>query len=277
MPALFQSKFTFDFNNCSIVSIVSINFISTELLVILNQVQIRSKKMTENQSLLVVDDEQELCEILAEYFSDHDFIVETALDARAARGVFEKRVPDAAILDIRMPGEDGLSLARWIREIHPDVGIIMLTTAAEVVDRVIGLEMGADDYIPKPFDLRELLARVKSVLRRRLHTADAQTGGRCRFGICELDLDKHKLFNSQGTEIPITAMEYDLLKVFAENPNRALNRDQLMELAHHRGWDVFDRSIDLRIMRLRRKIETDPDKPESIKTVRGVGYMYIKP
>jgi DNA-binding response OmpR family regulator len=233
--------------------------------------------MTKNQTLLVVDDEPEICEILDEYFTEQGFIVATAGDAGMARTVFETRVPDVAILDIRMPGEDGLSLARWIRENHKGMGIIMLTTAAEVVDRVIGLEIGADDYVAKPFDMRELLARVKSVLRRLDEGARPEQTGKVRFGRCDLDLEAHRLHDESGTEVPITAMEYDLLRVFAENPGKALNRDQLMELAHNRGWEVFDRSIDLRIMRLRRKIEVDPDKPEVLKTVRGVGYMYMKP
>jgi two-component system phosphate regulon response regulator OmpR len=125
--------------------------------------------------------------------------------------------------------------------------------------------------------MRELLARVKSVLRRRDEaTQPSGTSGRVRFGVCELDLGMHKLLTLDGQEQTLTAMEFDLLRVFAENPNRALNRDQIMELAHHRDWDVYDRSIDLRIMRLRRKIERDPEKPEVIKTVRGVGYMYVK-
>jgi two-component system phosphate regulon response regulator OmpR len=179
----------------------------------------------------------------------------------AARGAFERQVPDLAILDIRMPGEDGLSLARWVRDRHKGVGIIMLTTAADVVDRVVGLEMGADDYVPKPFDLRELLARVKSVLRRRDEAAKPSgTSGRARFGVCEFDLGMHKLFNADGKELPLTAMEFDLLRVFIENPDRALNRDQIMELARHRDWDVYDRSIDLRIMRLRRKVERNPGR-----------------
>jgi len=233
--------------------------------------------MSQTATLLVVDDESELCEILAEYFGDQGFDVHTAGSAEEARETFEKEIPDLAVLDIRMPGEDGLSLARWIRERHKDVGIIMLTTAADVVDRVVGLEMGADDYVPKPFDLRELFARVKSVLRRRSEEAQAAADqDRIRFGTCELDLSKHKLYDNEGREQPLTAMEFDLLKVFAERPNRALNRDQLMELAHNKDWGVFDRSIDLRIMRLRRKIEPDPEKPEIIKTVRGVGYMYVK-
>lgn len=233
--------------------------------------------MVQTASLLVVDDEAELCAILVEYFTGQGFAVNSACDAVAAREAFGARVPDLAILDIRMPGEDGLSLARWIRDQYKGVGIIMLTTAADVVDRVVGLEIGADDYVPKPFDMRELLARVKSVLRRRDEaTQPSGKSGRVRFGVCELDLGMHKLFTLDGREQTLTAMEFDLLRVFAENPNRALNRDQIMELAHHRDWDVYDRSIDLRIMRLRRKIERDPEKPEVIKTVRGVGYMYVK-
>lgn len=233
--------------------------------------------MTQTASLLVVDDEPEICEILVEYFDAQGYVICSACDAVAAREAFSQRVPDLAILDIRMPGEDGLSLARWIRDQYKGVGIIMLTTAADVVDRVVGLELGADDYVPKPFDLRELLARVKSVLRRLDDAAQApDTSGRVSFGVCELDLGMHKLFDVDGRELPLTAMEFDLLRVFMENPNRALSRDQIMELAHRRDWDVFDRSIDLRIMRLRRKIERDPEKPEMIKTVRGVGYMYVK-
>ncbi len=233
--------------------------------------------MSRKSSLLVVDDEPELCEILVEYFVDQGYTVHTAGDAAAARAAFARQVPDLAILDIRMPGEDGLSLARWVRDQHKHVGVIMLTTAADVVDRIIGLEMGADDYVPKPFDLRELLARVKSVLRRRAELAQASaTPGRIRIGACALDLEMRKLFDADGRELALTSMEFDLLRVFIENPNRALNRDQIMALAHHRDWDVYDRSIDLRIMRLRRKIEISPEKPEVIKTVRGVGYMYVK-
>jgi two-component system phosphate regulon response regulator OmpR len=232
-------------------------------------------------SLLVVDDEIELVDILLEYFTGLGFHVRGAANAATARLLIAQQLPDLVILDLRMPGEDGLSLARWIREQHQALGIIMLTTAAEVVDRIVGLEMGADDYLPKPFELRELQARVNSVLRRSSQHSIAAvvveklSSQRVRFGQCQLDMQLHKLFNAQGDELPLTAMEFDLLKVFAESPNRVLNRDQLMELAHHRGWDVFDRSIDLRIMRLRRKIEIDPEKPEVIKTIRGAGYMYV--
>lgn len=233
--------------------------------------------MSAGAHLLVVDDEAEICEVLADYFVQQGFRVNTARDAAQARQQFAERIPALVILDLRMPGEDGLSLANWIRHAHRRVGIVMLTTADSVVDRVVGLEIGADDYVPKPFDPRELLARVRSVWRR-LHPFASLPGDPplVRLGSCQLDLDKHALSDADGKDIPLTSMEFDLLKLFALNPNRVLNRDQIMELAHHRGWDVFDRSIDLRVMRLRRKIEADPDKPEVIKTVRGVGYMFVQ-
>jgi two-component system phosphate regulon response regulator OmpR len=157
----------------------------------------------------------------------------------------------------------------------------MRTTVSDSVARVVGLEVGADDYVPKPFELRELLARVRAVLRRvRVGAGAAATAApadtqRLAFGHCALDLDQRKLFGADGAEIEITAAEFDLLALFARHPNRPLNRDQIMEQAHNRGWDVFDRSIDLRVMRLRRKVERNPDKPEVIKTVRNVGYVYV--
>ena len=233
--------------------------------------------------MLVVDDEPELRSLLSEYFGRQGFQVEAVADAAAARAAVEAQAPKVAILDVHMPGEDGLSLARWLRERHPQIGIVMLTTAAETVDRVVGLEMGADDYVPKPFELRELLARVKS-LQRRLATsapaaAESQDNGngtrRIAMGTCTLDLDERRLIAADGSEVPITASEFDLLALFARHPNRPLNRDQIMEQAHNRGWDVFDRSIDLRVMRLRRKIERNPDKPEVLKTVRGMGYVFV--
>jgi len=239
--------------------------------------------MTALHKLLFVDDERDLRDIASEYFGTQ-YQVATADSAAAARAAFDAAPPDVAVLDIRMPGEDGLSLARWIRDQHPNTGVIMLTTAAEVVDRVIGLELGADDYIAKPFDLRELSARVKSVLRRvaerdqavRPEPSETQPH-RLRLGACELDTKEHRLYGADGAEIPLTAMEFDLLKVFVEHPNKVLNRDQIMALAHHRDWDVYDRSIDLRVMRLRRKIESNPDKPEVLKTIRGSGYLLVLP
>ena len=237
-------------------------------------------------ALLVVDDEPELRSLLAEYFARHGFTVEAAADAAAARAALAVQAPALAILDINMPGENGLSLARWMREAHPRVGLVMLTTASDTIDRVVGLELGADDYVPKPFEMRELLARVRAVLRRAETTVAAAaapapaaaataTGRRVAFGACLLDLEERRLLGADARDIDISAAEFDLLALFARHPNRPLNRDQIMEQAHNRGWDVFDRSIDLRIMRLRRKIEKNPDKPELIKTVRNVGYVFV--
>ncbi len=231
--------------------------------------------------VMVVDDEPELRSLLAEYFGRHGFTVRQAEDAAAARRLVAEQAPELAILDVNMPGENGLSLARFLRESHPRMGLLMLTTAGESVDRIVGLELGADDYIPKPFEMRELLARVRSVLRRAsaepaaAAEAAAPATRQVRFGACVLDLDQRRLFGAEGAEVEISAAEFDLLALFARHPNRPLNRDQIMEQAHNRGWDVFDRSIDLRVMRLRRKIERNPDKPEVIKTVRNVGYVYV--
>jgi len=229
-------------------------------------------------TVLLVDDEPELRELLAEYFARNGFTVMEAGNAAEARAQVAGHVPDVAVLDIHMPGENGLSLARALRESHPRLAVLMLTTAGEAIDRIVGLEVGADDYVAKPFELRELLARVRAVLRRLQVTAAPAAAGdpeRIAFGLCRLDLAGRKLFGADGIEIDITAAEFDLLALFARHPNRPLNRDQIMEQAHNRGWDVFDRSIDLRVMRLRRKVERNPDKPEVIKTVRNVGYVYV--
>ena len=234
--------------------------------------------------VLVVDDEAELRCLLVEYFNRHGFEAREAADAVAARTLVAQSRPDVMVLDVNMPGEDGFSLARWLREAHPGLGIVMLTTAGEAVDRVVGLELGADDYIAKPFEIRELLARIRAVLRRVRMAAAAEAAQsaiapaasqRRRFGPCMLDLDERRLYGADGAEIEISAAEFDLLALFIRHPNRPLNRDQIMEQAHNRGWDVFDRSIDLRVMRLRRKIERCPDKPEVIKTVRNVGYVFV--
>ena len=186
-----------------------------------------------------------------------------------------------------VPGEDGLTLARYQRERY-DVGINMVTASSDVVDRVVGLEIGADDYVAKPFDPRELLARVKSVLRRMQarvahaggsEPADAPTAShetRVRCGRCLLDVDARRLFESSGEEVAITAMEYELLRVFLASPNRVLSRDQLLMQTRNREWEPFDRSIDIRIGRLRKKIEPDPSgEPRCIRTVRNAGYMYV--
>lgn len=230
-------------------------------------------------NVLVVDDDADVRRMLVEYLGAHDYHVEAAADGAEMRECLARRVPDVVLLDVGLPGEDGLSLARYLREHHP-VGIIMVTAADGVVDRVVGLEVGADDYIAKPFDPRELRARVKSVLRRikgAETAAPAAARARVRIGRCALDLDSRQLFGPDGAEVPITAMEFDLLKAFVDNPNRVLSRDRLLTLTRNREWEPFDRSIDIRIARLRRKIEADPDNPLAIRTVRGAGYMFVPP
>jgi DNA-binding response OmpR family regulator len=237
--------------------------------------------------LLVVDDDPDVRELIQDYFSDNGFRVVEAKDATAMRSAIEASVPDVVLLDVGLPGEDGLSLARYLRE-HHDVGIIMVSGAGETVDRIIGLEVGADDYVTKPFDPRELHARVKCVLRRYQRNGEPQdaadvrttankSNGKLCVGDYTLDLNSRQLLGVDEVEIPTTAMEFDLLQVFAERPNRAMSRDQLLSLTQGRDWDPYDRSIDIRIARLRKKIETDPDKPQVIKTVRGVGYMFVPP
>jgi two-component system phosphate regulon response regulator OmpR len=229
------------------------------------------------ERVLIVEDDREVRESVADYLASHGYRCFQAGDGKAMRAVIAESVPDLVLLDLRLPGEDGLSLARWLRDNH-EVAIIMVTAAGDVVDRVVGLEVGADDYLGKPFDLRELLARVKSVLRRGSQAAKSAAAGstkRLSIGACQLDLDTHQLIGRKGEEIPLTGMEFDLLRVFAEHPNRVLSRDQLLTLTRNREWEPFDRSIDIRIARLRRKIEADPEKPRTIKTVRGAGYIFI--
>ncbi len=239
--------------------------------------------------VLVVDDDAAVREMLTEYLASHGYEVAAADSGPAMRAEIERALPDVILLDVQLPGEDGLTLARFLRERY-DVGIIMVTGATDPVDRVIGLEVGADDYIGKPFDPRELRARVKSVLRRMqarpaagaqapAAAAPAAAGNPRRVPMagCTLDVDSHQLFDRDGREIPITTMEFDLLKVFAAHPNQVLSRDRLLTLTRNREWEPFDRSIDIRIARLRRKVEADPENPQAIRTVRGVGYMYVPP
>jgi DNA-binding response OmpR family regulator len=228
--------------------------------------------------VLVVDDDPAIREMLGEYLASHGLQVELAPDGAAMRRQIEATTPDVVLLDLRLPGEDGLSLARYLRERY-DIGIIMITGAGEVVDRVVGLEIGADDYVTKPFDPRELLARVKSVMRRMQAShgprSDGPAAARLTLGHCSLDLGSRQLFDREGVEIPITTMEFDLLKIFAENPGKVLSRDRILTLTRNREWDPYDRSVDIRVARLRRKIEADPDRPQIIRTVRGVGYMFV--
>jgi len=240
--------------------------------------------MDGQRHIVIVDDDPDLRDTLHEYFEANGFKVSSVADGAGMRRVLKDGPADIFIMDLHLPGEDGLVLTRELRG-QGKAGIIMLTGADDTVDRVVGLEMGADDYLGKPVDLRELLARVKSVLRRtrpdEIPPASAPDAAsspkeRVRMGSCALDLASHRLFDAAGNEVPITSMEFDLLKAFAQNPNRVLSRDQLLDLAHHRDGDVFDRSIDVRITRIRKKIEADPEKPQVLKTVRGAGYMFVR-
>ena len=228
--------------------------------------------------LMVVDDEPGLRTMIADYLRRHGFTVDAAADGTGLDACLEKGMPDLLILDVNMPGEDGFAIARRIRA-RSDVPILMLTAADVVVDRVVGLELGADDYVTKPFDLRELRARIQAVLRRNLRVADPSpaqpSSSAVRFGDLLLDLDARQLVQADGSEVALTAMEFDLLAAFAANPNKVLSRERLLDLAHNRGSEPFDRSIDIRVTRIRRKVERDPAKPELIKTMRGAGYMFV--
>lgn len=226
-----------------------------------------------------MDDDADVRRMLVDYLGAHDYDVVAAANGAEMRAALEKQVPDVVLLDVGLPGEDGLTLARFLRERHP-VGIIMVTAADGIVDRVVGLEMGADDYVAKPFDPRELRARLKSVLRRLQGEAAPPAGaGRTlpRIGRCTLDLEARRLLDGDGKDISITAMEFDLLSTFVGHPNKVLTRDRLLTLTRNREWEPFDRSIDIRIARLRRKVEIDPENPLAIQTIRGAGYMFVPP
>ena len=235
--------------------------------------------MADKGSILVVDDDKDVRDTIRDYFEFCGFDVFVAGDGDGMRDILARRPIEIVLMDLNLPGEDGLALTRELRASRP-VGVIMLTAAGQTIDRIIGLEMGADDYVPKPFDPRELLARVKSVLRRlRERPKEVPTSGEekpevVRMGSCTLDLAAHRLYDASGEEIPLTSMEFDLLQAFARHPDRVLSRERLLELAHNRDGDVFDRSIDLRIARIRKKIEQDATKPQVLKTVRGAGYMF---
>jgi two-component system phosphate regulon response regulator OmpR len=227
-------------------------------------------------TILIVDDEPDVREVLEEYFASHGYSAVGAESASAAKAISATRPIDLALVDINLPGEDGLSLARHLRERYAKTAIIMLTSAAAIVDRIVGLEMGADDYVPKPFDPRELMARVKSVLRRTSAAALAELGAaRVRIGRCVLDVAAHRLTDEKGNEVAMSPLEFDLLKALAAHPNRPLSRERILNLHQQQDWDPFDRSVDLRIMRLRKKVEPDPEHPRFIRTIRNEGYMFV--
>jgi two-component system phosphate regulon response regulator OmpR len=238
-------------------------------------------------TLLVVEDDPFQRETVSAYLLGQGFAVEAVGDGRAFRTAVEGAMPDAALVDVGLPGgEDGFALARWLRGLSPTVGIIMLTAATDLVDRVVGLESGADDYVTKPFEPRELLARIRAVMRRigtdgrpapvaAQGTAEPLPAHKARFGAAVLDLRSGVLRTAEGKDDQLTASEFALLKLFLENPNRALHRDWLLErTAGEEEPEAFDRAMDLRIMRLRRKVERFPARPMALRTVRGVGYLF---
>lgn len=237
-------------------------------------------RMNDNGHILIVDDQREICDLVQEYLSGEGYRVSTAQDGGGMRKAMAQSPVDLVILDLMLPGEDGLTLARSLRQ-ESSVGIIILTGRGETVDRIIGLEMGADDYLPKPFHLRELLARVKSVLRRAsgrgAEKPAALPRSKAQFAGWNLDLSSRELFSPAGREVRLTTGEFDLLAAFVNNANQVLTRDRLLDLARNREAGPFDRTIDVQVGRLRRKLEDDPQRPTMIKTVRGTGYIFTPP
>ncbi|MCG8354441.1 MAG: response regulator [Kiloniellales bacterium] len=238
--------------------------------------------MTNPKQILVVDDEPRVRRMLKTYLDGEGFSVREAEDGAAMRREMATARPDIVLLDLVIPGEDGLSLLRELRRVS-DMPVIMITGHGDPIDRVAGLEAGADDYITKPFHLREVLARVRTVLRRSQERASDAPGTPAAavpaatavaFAGWRLDLDARELLDATGSMVPLTTGEFQLLAAFVRHPNRPLNRDQLMDLVRDRDWTPFDRSIDTQVGRLRKKIESDPKKPSLIKTVRGVGYVF---
>jgi len=228
--------------------------------------------------VLVVEDEAFQRDTLLAFLNENHYRASGVDSGAALRKLVEKDPPALVLLDLRLPGgEDGFALARFLRERSRKVGIIMVTASGDTVDQVVGLETGADDYIAKPYEPRALLARIKAVLRRAGGAEAATASPRVRMGKCLLDLQSHTMTTLDGQHVPLRAGEFELLKLFAENPNRPLSRDWLLETISHREMEAFDRAIDIRILRIRRKIEVDPAHPASIRTVRSAGYMFVPP
>jgi two-component system, OmpR family, phosphate regulon response regulator OmpR len=227
--------------------------------------------------VVVLDDEAELRALLQRYLAGRGFSVRVAADAAQLDRLLQRESYDVLVLDLTLPGEDGLSVCRRLRAQGETIPILMLTARGDPMDRIVGLEMGADDYLPKPFDPRELAARIQAIVRRQT-VLGAHAGGNLpeivAFGPFSLDLKSRRL-SREGRDIELTGGEYELLRVLATNPRRPLARERLMDLAYGRGHDATDRSVDVQVLRLRRLIETDPAKPRYIQTVRNVGYVFV--
>ena len=228
----------------------------------------------------VLDDEVEITVLLAGYLSGHGFRVSQLHSGRALMDLMASDPPALVLLDLGLPGEDGFAIARQLRE-HWHCGLVIVTGRGDAIDKVVGLEVGADDYVTKPFDLRELLARIKAVLRRLSPeptasiTAASASKSRLRFAEWELDTAARRLTDPKGRDVPLTSGEFDLLGVFARNAGRVLSRDFLLEQTRGREAAPFDRTIDVLVGRLRRKVEADPEDPQIIKSVRGAGYILV--
>lgn len=226
--------------------------------------------------ILVVDDHADIRDLLKRFLEQHGYRVTCARDGREMKKLLEHSTIELIVLDLMLPGEDGLTLCRELR-VHSAIPIVMLTAMGEDMDRIVGLEMGADDYLAKPFNPRELLARIKAVLRRsQPHEirSDEPSVSRYCFAHWQLDMARRELIASDGLSISLSTAEFDLLKVFLERPQRVLSRDQLLDLARGREAQAFDRAIDTLVSRLRRKLELDAKNPELIKTVWGGGYLF---
>jgi len=226
--------------------------------------------------LLLVDDDLEVLALLRKFLEQHGYSVDVAADGRALWQAVERRLPDLIILDVMLPGDSGLVLCQRLRAEHT-VGIVMLTAMGELSDRVVGLELGADDYLTKPFDARELLARVRAVLRRTGETrspANDTSRWVLAFDNWQLDVTRRELRSPDNVMIPLSTGEFELLLVFVEHPRRVLSRQQLLDMARGETYDAFDRSIDVQVSRLRRKLETDSTGASMIRTVRNGGYLF---
>jgi two-component system phosphate regulon response regulator OmpR len=228
--------------------------------------------------ILVVDDDQRLRDLLVRYLSGEGYEVKAVPDAKGMDKQLARERYDLVVLDLMLPGEDGLAVCRRLRSQQISPAIIMLTAKGDDVDRIVGLEMGADDYLPKPFNPRELLARINAVLRRRSPSgppgAPAAGGDVHRFGRFEFNLATRSL-SRDGKNVSLTTGEFSVLKVLVQHPRQPLSRDKLMELARGREYEVFDRSIDVQISRLRKIVEDDPAHPKHIQTVWGFGYVFV--
>ena len=226
--------------------------------------------------ILVVDDHADIRDLLKRFLEQHGYRVTCARDGREMKKSLEHSTIELIVLDLMLPGEDGLTLCRELR-VHSAIPIVMLTAMGEDMDRIVGLEMGADDYLAKPFNPRELLARIKAVLRRSQPHEEINNDEkvmRYHFAHWQLDMARRELIDTDGLSISLSTAEFDLLKVFLERPQRVLSRDQLLNLARGREAQAFDRAIDTQVSRLRRKLERDAKNPELIKTVWGGGYLF---